>query len=370
MINFFESSFTSLAHSYHKAKTENNIITTRYQSSNVIEKAGDFFLAPAHFLMSGRTITPLKLEGFKEEQTYNYRGNGAVFVIKVALAIISLPIALIIGSALKGLSLFSSSIQKRNSAFAKFAITIVSNEATYQRIGLHLSPEFIGCENVPKPTETQMDPKKVAQQRIQKTVLRDVTNALGELPYWISCGTLLGAQRHGDMIPWDSDVDMSILRVDHKNAMNLLKKELDPKKYEVLDWSSSDHPGSYIRISIKELAGASSGSYVDLYEYDINETDRTVQYRYGYQDSPFVPQAHKERELPHTGPVDFDAMFPLKQARFGDLVLRAPNDTPAVLKKGYGNTDPAKIWNDETQKFDKVPNHPYWAKGAAGATDA
>lgn len=370
MINFFENSFSNLAHCYHRAKTKNNIFTTHYKSSNVAEKAGDFFLTPARFLMAGRTVVPLTANEFREEQTYNYRGNSCWFVTKVALAILCLPMALIIGCSLKGLSLLSSSLRKRNSAFAKFAMQIISNSATYQRLGLTLSEEFIPCEKVLKPDEKEMDPTKVAQQRIQKRVLQDVTQVLSDLPYWISSGTLLGAHRHGDMIPWDSDVDLSILRIDHKNAMNLLKKELDPKKYEVLDWSSLDHPGSYIRVYIKELAGAPSGSYVDLYEYEINETDGTLQYLYGFKDSAFVPQIYKNRELPHTKPVSFHEMFPLKQAQFGHLVLRAPNNTKLVLEKAYGNTDPAKIWNPETQEFEKVAGHPYWAKGAAGATDA
>jgi hypothetical protein len=370
MINFFESCFSNLAHRYHRAKTENNIFTTRYESNNIIEKAGDFFLAPAHFLMSGRTIVPLTAHKFSEEQTYDYRGNCCWFVMKVVLAILSLPIALMIGSSLKGLSLLSSSIRERNSAFAEFTVQIISNQTTYQRIGLELSEDFIPCEEVPKPDETEMDPQKVAQQKIQKKVLYDVTQALGNLPYWMACGTLLGAHRHGDMIPWDYDVDLSILRIDHKNAMNLLKQGLDSEKYEVLNWSSLDSPGSYIRVYVKELAGMPSGAYVDLYEYEINEADNTVQYLYGFQDSPFVPQLYKNRELLHTKPLNFNVVFPLKQARLGELTLRAPNNTKALLESGYGDIRPAKIWNPETKQFEKVADHPYWAPGAGGATDA
>lgn len=370
MINCLENCFVNMAHRYHLTRTKNNIFTTHYKSSNLFEQAGDFFLAPAHFLMSGRTIVRLSVDKFSEEQTYNYRGNCCWFVMKVVFAILSLPIVLIIGSSLKGLSLLSSNIQKRNSAFAQFTVKMVNNEEIYQAIGLTLSEEFIPCAAVPKPDETDMAPHKVAQQKIQKTTLHDVTQALGKLPYWLSCGTLLGAHRHGDMIPWDSDVDLSILRIDHKNAMNLLKQGLDPKKYEVLDWSSLDHPGSYIRLYIKELSKAPSGSYVDLYEYEINKTDNTLQYRYGFLDSAFVPQSNKNRELPHIKPIAFDVMFPLKRAKFGDLTLRAPNNTQAVLEKAYGNISPAKIWNQETRQFEKVEGHPYWAAGAAGESDA
>lgn len=366
----FENLFVRSAHWYHGAKSENNIYTTHYASSNLLEQAGDFVLAPVHFLMAGRTIVPLGEGKFSENQTYDYRGNCCWFVMKTVLAILSLPITLIIGSSLKGLSLLSSSIQKRNQSFTWFTSQVISNNETYQKIGLLFSDEIIPCEDRPKPTKEDMDPGKVEAQTVQKGALLDVTQALGELAYWISCGTLLGAHRHGDMIPWDSDVDLAILRIDHKNAMNLLKQGLDSKKYEVLNWSSFDHPGSYIRIHIKALSGAPSGSYIDIYEYEINEKDHTLQYRYGFLDSPFVPQAHKNRELPQQKPVGLDAMFPLKLARFEDEFFRAPNNTQAVLEKQYGDISPAKIWNPETKQFEKVEGHPYWAPNAAGETDA
>ena len=45
------------------------------------------------------------------------------------------------------------------------------------------------------------------------TILKDVTDVLEEnsMEYFISFGTLLGAVRHGGLIPWDTDVDILVM---------------------------------------------------------------------------------------------------------------------------------------------------------------
>ncbi|GAB6012177.1 LicD family protein [Viscerimonas tarda] len=52
-----------------------------------------------------------------------------------------------------------------------------------------------------------------------------------ELTYWISGGTLLGAIRSGEFIPWDDDIDIELLRPDYKKLLRILEKELPSSLY-------------------------------------------------------------------------------------------------------------------------------------------
>ena len=54
------------------------------------------------------------------------------------------------------------------------------------------------------------------------------------IPYYLAAGTLLGAIRHEGFIPWDNDVDVSIMREDFERLAPFLKAELDPEKYELV----------------------------------------------------------------------------------------------------------------------------------------
>ncbi len=52
------------------------------------------------------------------------------------------------------------------------------------------------------------------------------------IKYYLDCGSLLGAVRHGGFIPWDDDIDISVMRKDFEPLMRILAKEL-PEPYVV-----------------------------------------------------------------------------------------------------------------------------------------
>lgn len=63
-------------------------------------------------------------------------------------------------------------------------------------------------------------------------VLEDFADICKEhdIKWWLCSGTLLGAARHGGFIPWDDDVDVSMMKKDYRKLLKVLRK-MDSDKY-------------------------------------------------------------------------------------------------------------------------------------------
>jgi len=145
------------------------------------------------------------------------------------------------------------------------------------------------------------------------TILKDVTKILQEhnLQYFISFGTLLGAVRHGGLIPWDTDTDILIAEKDKYRAIEILKKIL-PVHYKVMEDHDSNIVGSIVRVNFSEI----NTLHIDLFTY----FERNNEVIYGYN-RKFLKED----------------IFPLEKVKFYNLELSVPNNIEKQLKIFYGN---------------------------------
>lgn len=125
---------------------------------------------------------------------------------------------------------------------------------------------------------------------IRKTIL-DMFHRLcqeNNLQYSLGYGTLLGAVRHGGMIPWDDDIDVVMPREDYDRLEAMYKDPSCQDRYQFVN--HRNHPeiktkiGYYIDfMTLVEVAGIKkeyNGIHIDVYPIDVMPCDRRTQKKY------------------------------------------------------------------------------------------
>ena len=98
------------------------------------------------------------------------------------------------------------------------------------------------------------------------------------IPYFLTAGTLLGAERHGGFIPWDDDMDIGMLRGDYERFLTACREDLGAE-YLLQTWDTDhNYPFSFGKIRLKGThitEGFSenthpecNGIFVDIFPFD------------------------------------------------------------------------------------------------------
>lgn len=106
---------------------------------------------------------------------------------------------------------------------------------------------------------------EVKAEMIRLLKLVDDICLKNNIRYWVDGGTLIGAIRHKGFIPWDDDIDISVLKPDYLKLLSCLRKECaneDSKEYLLFDNEKSNHHCCNYLCSKKNLYGRMRGSFV------------------------------------------------------------------------------------------------------------
>ena len=126
---------------------------------------------------------------------------------------------------------------------------------------------------------------------IEIDILQEIERVCDELniQYFANYGTLLGAVRHKGFIPWDDDIDISMLRIDYdrfiKEAPKLLKKGYVLQHF-LLDSNTPTYhakvrkDGTRFAEDYIENMPIHQGVFVDIFPYDKTADNKAEQKRH------------------------------------------------------------------------------------------
>ena len=330
----------------------NNVfLNVAAEDADGLEKIGNQLLSPVHYVFAGKSA---RAEDYELEQRFTYEEG---FGWKTVGSSIALPVSLVLGSAVKGVSYFSADTRERHRKIIEkiHSTTTASNALLYEKMGLPLM-SLENAELLPPP-QHQRRPGDEKTLHLEKEALKEVAKLFEEhnIPFWADCGTLLGAYRYGGAIPWDNDIDIAVLAPDFKNIMHVLNA-LDPEKYVVIDWSGRTRPETFVVVCIKE-----TGSRIDIGHFAINPDKKELTLVLSNEENMFLPEIWKKIERRFVIPTPYEVIFPLKKTSFDGIEIPVPNQVELYLQSRYGqDLRPAKVFDPITLQYEKDLSHPYW----------
>ena len=181
---------------------------------------------------------------------------------------------------------------------------------------------------------------------IAERMLERIAKILNEcnIDYWLEGGTLLGIYREQRLLPWDNDIDISLM-IDQKDKLHMLFSSLKEKGFRVrkrfFNHSKPPFKKGHLRmIKIREsrFFGLIKGNVcLELF------------IKYPVKDRAFWEIDSKIKSVP------YNFYKQLKIISFKGFDYKIPLKTEAYLTYRYGNWEtPVKEWN--TGKDDRALN--------------
>lgn len=128
-------------------------------------------------------------------------------------------------------------------------------------------------------------------QLVELELLKEVDKICKKhkIRYFLDGGTLLGAVRHKGFIPWDDDLDISLLRDDYEKLCNVITDEL-PDTMFFQDWRTEQgYPYNFAKVRMNntkfvqtglEQCDIHHGIYIDIFPIDKLPSDEKKRVRF------------------------------------------------------------------------------------------
>jgi len=136
--------------------------------------------------------------------------------------------------------------------------------------------------------------------------------------YWLEGGSLLGAARNGDIIPWDYDVDIGIYQEDIKKCDLLIYSQKSSiKDDQNFVWEKAQE-GDFFRVQFSET----NRVHVDIFPFYSKNGIMTKK--------TWFPTHPQDKEFPES------FLIPLSKIKFADWNASAPHNVTQFLEYKFG----------------------------------
>lgn len=240
---------------------------------------------------------------------------------------------------------------------------ITKQQESIDSLYFYLNNYLIKASDLP-PTQ---DSNLRIMQKCDAELLRILDNICKKhnITFWLDFGTLLGAYRHKGFIPWDDDMDVSMLREDYNKIIPILKLELQNDEFDI------EESNGRIGFGYKH---STTGIWCDIFPidfYKVNEysesninilKSKIAKYRTFYNKNKEKLSSNKMkeerskiineytnaksiiiyhgREFNHQHPNAFykeSEIFPLSKITFEGMEFPVPAKVDIYLNKIFGN---------------------------------
>ena len=227
--------------------------------------------------------------------------------------------------------------------------------------------------------------EKVHEEMLRLLLIIDTIAKENNIPYWIDGGSLIGIVRHKGFIPWDDDLDISLLKKDYLRLIKEISMYCEMHNDVALFYNEPlvEHTcnffaskkvfsltqGSCVLVPVKIdirpvncivknkdnvienniyrdtanyiIFGKSYGYMKKTLSHKNEQMDflEYYNYKYGLVDSGLenVIMVHPYFEFSNTFELTYNDLFPLKMLQFENMLLPVPNNYDYLLKELYGD---------------------------------
>ena len=154
-----------------------------------------------------------------------------------------------------------------------------------------------------------------------------------DLKYWCVGGTLIGAIRHKGWVPWDGDIDVSMIDTDYIKLRKIIQEEL-PKGM----WFQDRTTDKYYKSNIGKIR----------YLYAQYDDYKAQHWHNGLQLDIFINNLKNNILTPSlcnndSQPTEYDIIFPLKELSFENITVYVPNQYKRYSINAWGDCPPPMI---------------------------